>query len=358
MKNGFARSPYSGEQFNTLVQSGTQQIKKATKKPTIIVNGSGTLVTKVAMDKRAKKKTITQPLVLELINVAEAKGRDKKHIKSYWNTWHCQSKIHSFDGKIFGKYCKTRICPVCCGIRKAEIINKYLPVIKEWETPHFVTLTIKAVPANLLDSRVKEMNIAFRKIKDKYRKWHTKGKSIKLMGVKSLECNFNAPPKTYNPHFHIIVPNRATANLLKQEWCKYWGGSKANSQAQDIREIYDPENCLVETIKYGTKIFTDPSKQKNTDKKASSIIYVSAIDNIIWAMKPHRIFERFGFNLPTKPKIKGGKSQTLSEYDEWEHDPKQNDWVNTKDADQLLTGYVITGELLNILENNIDTELE
>jgi hypothetical protein len=98
--------------------------------------------------------------------------------------------------------------------------------------------------------------------------------------------------------------------------------------------------------------------QKNTEKKAPPKIYVAAIDNIIWAMKPHRIFERFGFNLPTKPKIKGGESKTITDYDEWIHNPKQNDWVNTKDADQLLTGYVITGELLNLLENNIDTELE
>jgi hypothetical protein len=44
--------------------------------------------------------------------------------------------------------------------------------------------------------------------------------------------------------------------------------------------------------------------------------------------------------------------------EEWKFDSKQNDWVNIDDADQLLTGYVLTGELLNILENNIDTDLE
>ena len=36
------------------------------------------------------------------------------------------------------------------------------------------------------------------------------------------------------------------------------------------------------------------------------------------------------------------------------HNPKQTDWVNTEDADELLTGYVLTGELLGLLEN-IDT---
>lgn len=67
------------------------------------------------------------------------------------------------------------------------------------------------------------MFIAFNTIKDKYRKWHSKGKSIKLMGIKSFECNFNPKEKTYNPHFHFIVPDYATAMLLKQEWKKILG---------------------------------------------------------------------------------------------------------------------------------------
>ncbi len=45
-------------------------------------------------------------------------------------------------------HCKNRFCTYCCGIRKAELITKYLPVLQTWKAPHFVSLTIRAVNAN------------------------------------------------------------------------------------------------------------------------------------------------------------------------------------------------------------------
>lgn len=357
MKQVAGYQPQKG-QLNTLAQSGGGVMINSAQKHPITVNGEGTDLSTGAIRKRAKKKTITQPIMLYLIDVAREKGRGEKYIKAYWNTWHCQSRIYSADGRLYGKYCKNRFCPVCCGIRKAEIIHKYLTVIEQWENPHFVTLTIQSVPAKQLRKRMKDMMIAFRAIKDKYRKWHVKDKSIKLMGIKSMECNFNPVDATYNPHFHLIVPNKGTANILVQEWKKYWGYELVNNKAQDIREVTDPENCLVEVVKYGTKIFTDPLMKKKSEKKVTPVIYVSAIDNIIYAMKDLRIFERFGFDLPPRQRVKVSQSQILSQYDEWVHDPKQNDWINTEDCEQLLTGYTLTGELLYLLENNIDKELE
>lgn len=345
-------------QFNTLAQNGGGVTTNLVQKHPIIVNGEGTDLSTGAIRNRAKKKTITQLLMLCLIDVAREKSRGQEYIQAYWNTWHCQSRVYSSDGRLYGKYCKNRFCPVCCGIRKAEIIHKYLPVIDKWENPHFVTLTIQSVTAKQLRKRMKDMMTAFIAIKDKYRKWHVKDKSIKLMGIKSLECNFNPIDGTYNPHFHLIVPNKGTANILVQEWKKYWGYKLVNSAAQKIQEIDSTENCLVELVKYGTKIFTDPFMKKKNERKVASVIYVSAIDNIIYAMKDLRIFERFGFHLPPPQRVKVSQSQILSQYDEWIHDPKQNDWINTTDCDQLLTGYTLTGELLYLLENNIDKELE
>ena len=59
---------------------------------------------------------------------------------------------------------------------------------------------------------------------------------------------------------------------------------------------------LEEVIKYGSKIFTDPSMNKKAHSKISPYIYVAAFPNIIGAMSGHRIFERFGFNLLSGPK--------------------------------------------------------
>lgn len=86
----------------------------------------------VALEGRAKRKTITQSMMLNLMDVAKEKGDIEKQ-NAYWNTYYCQSKIITSEGKLYGNYCKNRFCTLCCSIRKAEIINKYLPTIEKWE---------------------------------------------------------------------------------------------------------------------------------------------------------------------------------------------------------------------------------
>lgn len=324
------------------------------------VRGKGSdLNDKELMQKRAKRKLISQRRALSLIDVAKEKGAKGKDLIPFWNTYNCLGKVTSSNGKLFGRYCKNRFCTVCCAIRKAELIHKYQPVIKKWKDPYFVTLTTKAVKANQLQKRTDEMFFAFNKIKDKFRKWHTKGKSIKLAGLKSFECNFNPLNKTYNPHFHFIVPDRATAMLLKQEWKKYWGYELVSEKGQDIRPIENPTKGIIEIIKYGVKTFTDPDmiKDKKASRKNSKMIYTVALYNILCAMKKHRIFERFGFNVP-KPDIEKVKETTkLIIYAEWVYSYKHTDWLSV-DTEQTLTGYKPPAELETILRHYINEVLE
>lgn len=94
---------------------------------------------------------ITNKMALSLIDVAK-ENKDFDRLKGYWNTYHCQSKIYTANGKLFGRYCKNRSCLLCCSIRKADIMNRYLPIIKTWEDPHFVTITAKSVSLALLEA--------------------------------------------------------------------------------------------------------------------------------------------------------------------------------------------------------------
>ena len=88
----------------TLGQNGTIQ----TKQKQIVVSGNGSdLSNTVALKGRAKRKTISQSMVLSLMDVAKQKGDDEKQ-NSYWNTYYCQNKIIITDGKLYGKYCKNR----------------------------------------------------------------------------------------------------------------------------------------------------------------------------------------------------------------------------------------------------------
>ena len=338
--------------MNTLAQKGTAK----TGQNEILVTGKGSdLNNNKALQGRAKRKTITNSMMLNLIDVAKQKGNDEQ-LKSLWNTYHCQSDIISTNGRVYGRYCKNRFCTLCCSIRKAEIINKYFPVIEEWEEPYFVTLTVKACKAERLKVMVSKVLQGFQLIKDKHKKSYQRGKGIKLIGVKSLECNFNPTKKTYNPHLHLIVANKEIAELLIKDWLELWnrkGKLFASRKAQDMRKVFNAETGLIEIIKYGTKIFTEPDIKKKGEN-GSYQIYIAALDVILNAMKGKRIFERFGFNAEKKEKVTPIAPQPVTDYKQWEFNGKLSDWQNV-DTDEVLTGYKPKHQLTAILSDCIDT---
>ncbi len=344
--------------LNTLAQSGTGNTTVSTAKEVQIVFGEGTaLSNEHAIKGRAKRKLITDTMVLILLKIADQK-KDFERIQSYWNTYHCQRTVYSHEGKLYGRYCKNRFCTLCCSIRKAQIMNRYLPIIQTWEEPYFITLTAKSVKANILHKRMKKLNLGFARIIGKHRKRAQRGKGIKLMGIKSLECNFNPIKKTYNPHFHIIVPNEATADILIDEWLSRCTKDYASPKGQDKQRIHNRETALIEVVKYGSKIFTEPDvNNKSKQKKGDRDIYAAALDNIFYALKGRRIFDRFGFDLPKETYSKEGRSMLINEYQEWTFDLKQADWINTSSECALSDFQPIT-ELLNLLQYHINTDLE
>ena len=134
------------------------------------------------------------------------------------------------------------------------IINKYLPHISGWEDPYFVTLTAKAVKSRSLQRRMKDMNRGFRKLNAKCRKRAQRGKGTKLIGVKSLECNFNPIMQTYNPHLHLIVATKEMAEIIIPEWLKLCGPRFTRRYAQNMQKVKSTESALIEIVKYGTKL--------------------------------------------------------------------------------------------------------
>jgi hypothetical protein len=108
-------------------------------------------------------------MVLGLVDASQKFGSPEMK-KSYWNTYHCQSRIYTANGRVYGKYCKNRCCTLCCTNRKADIINQYLPIVQTWEKPHLVTLTVKSVPYYRLNVVMKSMLKEFRAIVETYKK--------------------------------------------------------------------------------------------------------------------------------------------------------------------------------------------
>ena len=117
------------------------------------------------------------------------------------------------------------------------------------------------------------------------------------------------------------------------------------------------KESLIEIIKYGSKIFTEPDVNNKSYSKVNRDIYVAALYNIFDAMKKLRIFERFGFDLPKGIIRERIGARVVSKYAEWVFVAKYADWLNTQN-ELVLSGYTPETELVNLLEYNIDKELE
>lgn len=341
-------------QFNTLAQSGTDHGNKPSK----IITGMGSDLTNTkAMKGRVKRKVITQKMALGLID-ASAQAGDETRKKSYWNTYHCQNKVYTVDGKLYSRYCKNRHCTLCCSIRKAAIINSYLPTIQTWEEPYLVTLTVKSIPHNRLKPVMQSMVKELRRIIAKYRKQHQRGGNTKLVGVRSLESNFNPKSKKYNPHFHIIVANKAMADIITKEWLMRGKKGWVHEDAQNQMKVFNNVKALIEVVKYGSKICTEPDVDKKMKVKGSNTgkVYIAALNNIFNAMKGMRIFERFGFDLPDQPRPDTSTTAIVKDYCEWEFHPGYFDWINPENG-YCLTDYSPPAGLVDLLENRMDTKL-
>ena len=342
--------------LDTLAQNRTTSTSDFEQPPLVIYGDGSDLRNVEALAGRAKRKTITHAMILSLIDVATKKKKEDR-VKAYWNTYHCQNRIVTHEGKLHSKYCKNRFCTVCLSIRKATIMNKYLPYLETWEDPHFLTLTVRAIPAHLLPRYVNGLLNLFGKIVEKYRKRGQREKDTALEGIRSLECNFNPERRTYNPHFHILVRNRKMGEILLSEWLTRFPRKHANRLAQKLVKVEDREHALIEIVKYGSKIFTEPDLRR-VGKRPSRFIYVSALDNIFSAMQGRRIFDRFGFNLPAQRASDLRQNfRILVDYENWLFTPKYFDWINI-DSGETLSGYQLSHDLKDILANRIDCALQ
>ncbi len=357
MYRRYYHSNAGGRILDTLAQKASKNTPPCPQTRPVTVKGAGAeAIDQEKLQNRAKKKMITQRLTLALIDVATKLG-ETDSVQSYWNTYHCQSRIVSAGGRTYGNYCKNRFCSICSGIRKAEKINTYLPVIKTWVDAHFVTLTARSIPANKLKSRMDRMMRSIKKLIRRNAQRARRDKGLKLVGIRSLECNFNPKQRTYNPHFHFIVATKEMAELLIDEWLEQSTSQYALRKGQHSSKVANTEKALIEVIKYGTKVFTDPTvPKKNSGKppkvKVTPRVYVSAFHRIITAMAGHRQFDRFGFNLP--PGATTAKTITvLNNYQQLVFDPQINDWMD-ESTQELISGYKCDRTLVDILTNRMD----
>lgn len=108
---------------------------------------------------------------------------------------------------------------------------------------------------------MRSMLAEFRAIVETYRKRHQRGKGVELVGIRSLESEFNPEKHSYNPHFHCIVASKEMAQILVKEWLRRSNKRWTSPKAQQISPIFNGLTAMIEVVKYGSKIFTEPDVQ-------------------------------------------------------------------------------------------------
>lgn len=314
-----------------------------------------------ALEGRAKRKLITQTMALYLIQIARG-DEDWIWEQRFSNTFLCQNELKTAGGRSYTIYCKNRCCHICLAIRKAEKVNLYLPTLEAMPNPQFLTLTAQSVSKDGLRQRVLDTAHAMRTIIARHKKRNQRGRGERFSGIWSLESNFNGIAKTYNPHIHVITATEYQAETIMNDWIQYWKDRNVYivREAQYYRPAKgDLEKDLIETVKYGSKIFTEPDIAKRIKfglPKKPSFIYVRALYNILQAMEGIDIFNTYGIEL--KDTIKRPKKSTiLKEYEDWNYDLATPDWIN-EDLGLRLAKYKVPDELEALLSSRVNNDLE
>lgn len=283
--------------------------------------------------KRARAKYFTCAIILKLVDC------DSPLKQSYWNTYHCArqlTKDHKAN-KITGKYCKNRWCIVCCRIRTAQLINRYHEELTTWDDKHFVTLTIPNVRGEDLSSALTNMEKELYKVR-RLMRYH----KTKFVGMRKLECTYNATRNDFHPHYHFVVKTKEQADRLLSEWLIRF--PKATSIAQDVRSAND--NDVFELFKYFTKIISSKTGERK--------IYTPALDVIFQAVAGRRTFQTFGFTIAKAEPEEHTKqlAEEISEQTVYEWIQEMYNWVDTSSG-ELLTDYQPGEQFRELLTKNI-----
>jgi hypothetical protein len=289
---------------------------------------------------RARRMFATKPMAVRL---AELRGSLEQQ---YRNAIYCASRLTQEGARIRGKYCGTRWCLVCSAIRTAKLIRVYEPILKTWEHPCFVTLTVPNCSANELFGVIKRIVEVLRLIQRSMRRTH----KVPLVGVRKLECTFNERRLDFHPHLHLIVENKAIAELVVKLWLKRF--PECSPAAQDVRPT-DAQG-VKELFKYFTKLTTRVTTASG--KSISRRIPTEALDVIFQAMVGRRVYQPMGFTVdapdedaPIDPTDTTVAAEERPEPVLWDWEQSVADWVD-RSTGETLTGYVPAAEFRKFVE--------
>lgn len=233
--------------------------------------------------------------------------------KQYWQSYYCCRELKQEGQYVTAKYCNKRWCFECNAIRAAKMINGYKPVFEKWPGVQFVTLTRPNVSGEQLLNEVDDLVHTFELV----RRYIRETLKINIKGLRKLEVTYNNRVNSYHPHFHLIVENLETAQLIVDEWLHR--NPSAVSDAQHIRKAN--EGCYIETFKYATKEVIKPK----TPAEVKDLIFQSITGK--------RIYQAFGIKKHISEDVNEIERQAYGmlepcAYKSWTFNDEKLDWIS------------------------------
>jgi hypothetical protein len=236
--------------------------------------------------KKTRKKLITQWINRPLIKL------HSPLMRYYQGAYNCSNILLQLGDSVSSKYCNSRTCITCNGIRTANYIKNYGEQMLDLKNPQFVTLTAPTIwctDAQTLKNEIELREGTWRKI---YRnaKLSRKG-NILLKGLKAMEVTVR-PDEYYHIHFHFIIEGKTEAEWLKSQWLKH--NPDAMPYLQKIKPLKNREG-LLEVFKYGTKFSHKEKALVNGEvKEVYKTIEPRRLDTVIQALYKKRLISTFG----------------------------------------------------------------
>ena len=337
-RNGFfapGSAPAAGAPLDKLEQLGTN--------PKCATNEAGEAGTRSeplgAERKRAKAKYYGGHVAINLAQL------DSPLKKGYWATYHCAGVLEQKGTKITSRYCGHRWCVVCNRIRTGQLMNGYETPLAALPEKIFVTLTLPNVPAAELRETIIQMIKTIQAIQDMFKKRHQRKKQDwQLVGLRKLECTYNAKSGHYHPHLHFIISGAEAAKALIAEWLKRT--PTATYKAQHMRRA--KAGTEKELFKYFAKFVTDQDGKKVT--------LIEPLDTIFQAMRGLRVFQPIGIEKDVPEEIENLQSVEVEgitpapEHRYWQWVEGGSDWIN-RETGAGLTGYEPSKQMIELIEN-------
>lgn len=280
--------------------------------------------------KKTRKKWATQLINAPLIAL------DSPMKRYYQNAYYCSSVLEQEGKKVSSKYCNSRTCITCNGIRTASYIAGYGEQVLKFVDPQLVTLTaptVQCYDSETLKHYIDAREFVWRKIYENAR-LNRKG-VVKLVGIKAMEITAR-PDDYFHIHFHLIVEGKENAVWLKEQWLKHY--QNAEHYLQVIKPITS-KGGLLEVFKYATK-FIDKEKKLVNGKIITGYKTVEPerTDLIMQALTKKRLISTFGGVRRVKDEnvneiVEETTIEDLKdvEYDTWR-------WLDDADWFSVMTG--------------------